>query len=109
MISVLLRCAAILFLVLAGFGSTASQAAGQNMLDAYNQMLDTLIYAAAALAAFSLVWAAFTLMWGHEGPDASAKAKGAIAGTVTGLMLTLLAKGIVVLLVDQTSVLLPTR
>ena len=79
------------------------------MLDAYNEVLNVLIYAAAALAAFSLVWAAFTLMWRHDSPEASGRAKGAITGTVTGLTLTLLAKAIVVLLVDHTSVLLPTR
>lgn len=82
---------------------------GQEMLDEFNRILNVLIYTAAALAAFSIAWAGFTAMWDSDNPSTSSRSKSAIVGAVSGLLLALLAKGVMVLLVDSTTVLLPTR
>ena len=67
--------------------------AGAEMLEEYNRLLNIFILIAGILAGFSLVWAAFVLMWGEpENPHARGR-----------------AKGLMVLLVDSTTVLLPTR
>ena len=79
------------------------------MLEEYNRLLNIMVFAAAALAAFSLVWAAFTMMWDGQNPSSTSRAKSAAIGALSGLLLTLLAKGIMVLLVGNTTVLLPTR
>jgi hypothetical protein len=82
---------------------------GEAMLEEFNRVLNIMVFTAAALALFSLVWSAFTLMWDGQNPSSTSRAKGAAIGALSGLLLTLLAKGIVVLLVGNTSVLLPTR
>lgn len=79
------------------------------MLEEYNRLLNIMVFAAAALAAFSLVWAGFTMMWDGQNPSSTSRAKSAAIGALSGLLLTLLAKGIMVLLVGNTTVLLPTR
>lgn len=95
------------------FTTGASQGeAGAEMLEEYNRLLNIFILIAGILAGFSLVWAAFVLMWGEpENPHARGRAKGAVIGAISGLVLVLvlLAKGLMVLLVDSTTVLLPTR
>lgn len=97
--------------LLVGFALAATGIAepGEEMLEEYNRLLNILIYTAAALATFSLAWAAFTYMWDHEDPSSTSRAKAAAIGALSGLLLTLLAKAIMVLLVDSTTVLLPTR
>jgi hypothetical protein len=82
---------------------------GEAMLEEFNRLLNIMVFTAAALAAFSLVWSAFTLMWDGQSPSSTSRAKSAAIGALSGLLLTLLAKGIVVLLVGNTSVLLPIR
>ena len=97
--------------VLTAVALTCAGAAGpgHQMLEEYNRLLNILIYVAAALAGFSLVWAGFTAMWDAESPSSVSRARGAVISALSGLTLTLLAKGIMVLLVDSTTVLLPTR
>ena len=84
--------------------------AGAEMLEEYNRLLNIFILIAGILAGFSLVWAAITIMWGEpDNPHQRGRAKGAVIGAISGLVLVLLAKGLMVLLVDSTTVLLPTR
>jgi hypothetical protein len=107
------RCAGLCrrFLLLAGFAAVATGASGpgEEMLEEYNRLLNILIYTAAALATFSLMWAGFTYMWDHENPSSTSSAKAAAIGALSGLVLTLLAKAITVLMVDSTTIVLPTR
>ena len=88
--------------------ATGAGEEGTEMLEEFNRLLNILIFTAAVLAAFSFVWAAFTSMWDSD-PSSRGSAKSAVIGALTGLLLVLLAKGIMVLLVDSTTVLLPTR
>ena len=89
--------------------SMGADGPGQEMLDEFNRVLNVLIYAAAALAAFSITWAGFTAMWDSDNPSTRSRTKSAIIGAISGLLLALLAKAVMVLLVDSTTVLLPTR
>jgi hypothetical protein len=98
-----------LLLAAVALASTGATGPGQEMLDEYNRLLNILIYVAAALAAFSLAWAGFRAMWDAETPSSVSRAKSAVVGALSGLLLTLLAKGIMVLLLDSTTLLLPTR
>ena len=98
-----------LLLVVFPLAAMGADGPGQEMLDEFNRILGVLIYAAAALAAFSIAWAGFTAMWDSASPSTSSRAKSAIIGAISGLLLALLAKGVMVLLVDSTTVLLPTR
>ena len=102
---VLLRAAAFSLVPLVSIGADP----GEEMLDEFNRVLNILIYAAAALAAFSIAWAGFTAMWDSDNPSTRSRTKSAIIGAISGLLLALLAKGVMVLLIDSTTVLLPTR
>ena len=68
------------------------------MLDAFDEVLTAMAYAAAGLCLFAIVWAGFVLM--AEGADdrGGGKAKSAVAMAVVGLVLVLLAKAVAALL-----------
>ena len=81
---------------------------GTEMLEEFNRLLNILIFLAGVLAVFSLVWGTFTAMWDTD-PHNRGRSRSAVVGALTGLLLVLMAKGLMVLLVDSTTVLLPTR
>lgn len=70
-----------------------------NMLLAFVDVLDAMVYAAVGLCLFAVVWAGFLLM--AEGADdrGSGRARASVALGVAGLVLTLSTKGIVLVLV----------
>ena len=72
----------------------AAPAEEQAMLDAFDQVLTAMAYAAAGLCLFAIVWAGFVLM--AEGADdrGGGRAKSAVVMAVVGLVLVLSAKGV---------------
>ncbi len=70
----------------------------QAMLDAFDQVLTAMAYAASGLCLFAIVWAGFVLM--AEGADdrGGGRAKAAVVMAVVGLVLALLAKTVAALL-----------
>lgn len=70
-----------------------------NMLLAFVEVLDAMVYAASGLCLFAMVWAGFLLMAEGSEERSSGKARAAVALAVTGLVLTLSSKGIALALV----------
>ena len=68
------------------------------MLDAFDDALTAMAYAAAGLCVFSLVWAGFLLMADGAEERGSGRAKSAVFLAVAGLALVLSAKGVAALL-----------
>ena len=70
----------------------------QAMLDAFDEALTAMAFAAAGLCVFAIVWAGFVLM--AEGADdrGGGRAKSAVIMAVVGLVLVLLAKAVAALL-----------
>ena len=70
-----------------------------NMLLSFVRVLDAMVYAALGLCRFAVVWAGFLLM--GEGADerGGGRARASVALAVVGLVLTLSARGIALLLV----------
>ena len=68
------------------------------MLEAFNQVLTAMAYAAAGLCVFSIVWAGFVLMAEGSEERGAGTAKKAVIGSVVGLVLVLSAKGVAVAL-----------
>ncbi len=66
----------------------------QAMLEAFNEVLTAMAYAASGLAVFAIVWAGVVLMAeGAEG-QRGGRAKSAVFMAVVGLVLVLSAKGV---------------
>ena len=93
MVSILLAAAG-----LASAGADAPIEKG-NMLVAFVEVLDAMVYAAAGLCLFAVVWAGFLLMAEGSEERNSGRARAAVALALTGLVLTLSAKGIALALV----------
>ena len=76
----------------------AAPAEEQAMLDAFDEVLTAMAYAASGLCLFAIVWAGFVLM--AEGADdrGGGRAKTAVIMAVVGLVLVLLAKAVAALL-----------
>ena len=70
----------------------------QEMLDAFDQVLTAMAYAAAGLAVFAIVWAGFVLMAEGAEERGGGRAKTAVVMAVVGLVLVLPAKGVAALL-----------
>ena len=70
-----------------------------NMFLAFVEVLDAMAYAAAGLCLLAVVWAGFLLMAEGSEDRSSGRARAAVALAVTGLVLTLSAKGITLVLV----------
>ena len=70
----------------------------QAMLDAFDQVLAAMAYAAAGLCLFAIVWAGFVLMAEGAEERGGGRAKSAVVMAVVGLALVLLAKAVAVLL-----------
>ena len=68
------------------------------MLDAFDQVLTAMAYAASGLCLLAIVWAGFVLMAEGAEERGGGKAKSAVAMAVVGLVLVLLAKAVALLL-----------
>ena len=90
------------FSVLAAVGARADIEKG-NMLLKFVEVLDAIAYAAAGLCLFAVVWAGFLLIAEGSEERNSGRARSAVALAVTGLVLTLSAKGIALALVNVTA------
>ena len=68
------------------------------MLEAFDEVLAAMAYAAAGLCVFAIAWAGFVLM--AEGADerGGGRARSAVVLAVVGLVLVLLAKAVAALL-----------
>ena len=88
-------------LLLAGVALVTTGAAPeeeQAMLDAFDEALSAMAYAAAGLCLFALVWAGFLLMADGAEERGGGRAKSAVFLAVAGLALVLSAKGVAALL-----------
>ncbi len=90
--TVLLCCGVAL--VTAGAAPEEEQA----MLDAFDEALTAMAYAASGLCVFSLVWAGFLLMADGAEERGGGRARSAVFLSVAGLALVLSAKGVTALL-----------
>ncbi len=70
----------------------------QAMLDAFDRVLTAMVYAAAGLAVFAMVWAGFVLMAEGAEERGGGRARTAVVMAVVGLVLALSAKGVATLL-----------
>ena len=82
----------------AALATTAAPPEEQAMLDAFDQVLTAMAYAASGLCLFAIVWAGFVLMAEGAEERGGGKAKSAVAMAVVGLALVLLAKAVAALL-----------
>jgi hypothetical protein len=87
-----------LFLGVALVTAGAAPEEEQAMLDAFDDVLTAMAYAAAGLAVFSLVWAGFLLMADGAEERGLGRARSAVFLAVAGLALVLSAKGVAALL-----------
>ena len=87
---------------LAAVGARADIEKG-NMLLQFVEVLDAMAYAAAGLCLFAVVWAGFLLIAEGSEERGSGRARSAVALAVTGLVLTLSAKGIALALLKVTA------
>ena len=93
------RLATILLLAWAALASVgAAPAEKREMLEAINEALTAMAYAASGLCLFAIVWAGFVLMAEGGEERGGGRAKSAVVGAVVGLVLVLSAKGVAVAL-----------
>ncbi len=88
-------------LLLAGVALVTTGAAPEEeraMLDAFDEALTAMAYAASGLCLFALVWAGFLLMADGAEERGGGRAKSAVFLAVAGLALVLSAKGVAALL-----------
>ena len=89
---------ALLFAGVALVSTGAAPEEEQAMLDAFDEALTAMAYAAAGLCLFALVWAGFLLMADGAEERGGGRAKSAVFLAVAGLALVLSAKGVAALL-----------
>ena len=89
---------ALLFAGVALVTTGAAPEEEQAMLDAFDEALTAMAYAAAGLCLFALVWAGFLLMADGAEERGGGRAKSAVFLAVAGLALVLSAKGVAALL-----------
>ena len=70
-----------------------------NMLLSFVRVLDAMVYAAVGLCLFAVVWAGFLLMGEGAEERGGGRARASVALGVVGLVLTLSARGIALVLV----------
>ena len=93
------RALAITLLAGATLATTgAAPAEEQAMLDAFDEALTAMAYAASGLCLFAIVWAGFVLMAEGGEERGGGRAKTAVVMAVVGLVLVLSAKGVAALL-----------
>ncbi len=76
----------------------AAPAEERAMLDAFDEALTALAYAAAGVCVFAIAWAGFLLMADGADERGGGRAKSAVFLAVAGLALVLSAKGVAALL-----------
>ena len=72
----------------------------REMLEAFNDVLTAMSYAAVGLCLFSIVWAGFVLMAEGTEERGGGRAKSAVVMAVAGLVLVLSAKGVALALLS---------
>ena len=68
------------------------------MLDTFDAVLTAMVYAAAGLCVFAIVWAGFILMAEGSEERGGGRARTAVVMAVVGLVLALSAKGVAAML-----------
>ncbi len=89
---------ALLFAGVALVTTGAAPEEERAMLDAFDEALTAMAYAAAGLCLFALVWAGFLLMADGAEERGGGRARSAVFLAVAGLALVLSAKGVASLL-----------
>ncbi len=89
---------ALLFGGVALVTTGAAPAEERAMLDAFDEALTAMAYAAAGLAVFAVVWAGFLLMAEGGEERGGGRARSAVVLALAGLALVLSAKGVAALL-----------
>ena len=89
---------ALLFAGVALVTAGAAPEEERAMLDAFDEVLTGMAYAAAGLCLFALVWAGFLLMADGAEERGGGRARSAVFLAVAGLALVLSAKGVAALL-----------
>ena len=92
---------ALIVLLFGGVALVTTGAAPEEeraMLDAFDEALTAMAYAAAGLCVFALVWAGFLLMADGADERGGGRARSAVFLAVAGLALVLSAKGVAALL-----------
>ncbi len=85
---------------LLSMGAAPAPEEEQAMLEAFNQALTAMAYAAGGLAVFAIAWAGVVLMAeGAEGRGGG-RAKSAVAMAIVGLVVVLSAKGVALALLN---------
>ena len=98
-VAVVKRVMATLLLAGAALASVgAAPAEEREMLEAINEALTAMAYAASGLCLFAIVWAGFVLMAEGGEERGGGRAKSAVVMAVVGLVLVLSAKGVAVAL-----------
>ena len=97
----------VLWAVLMAGAGFASLGAGTDiekgtMLLKFVEVVDAMAYAAVGLCLFAVVWAGFLLMAEGAEERSSGRARSAVVLAITGLVLTLSAKGIALALLKVT-------
>ena len=64
------------------------------MLDAFDKVLTAMVYTAAGLSVFAIVWAGFVLMAEGASDRQAGRARAAVFTAIAGLVLVLSAKGV---------------
>ena len=88
-------------ILLAGAALATTGAAPEEereMLAAFDAVLTAMVYAAAGLAVYAIVWAGFVLMAEGAEERGGGRARTAVVMAVVGLVLALLAKAVAALL-----------
>ena len=89
------------FTLLAGLALATTGAAPPEeraMLEAFDEVLTAIAYAASGLCVFAIVWAGFVLMAEGGEERGGGRAKAAVLMAIIGLALALSAKGVAALL-----------
>ena len=94
---------------LASIAATPPEDKREQMLDAFEKVLEGMAYAGVGLCLFAIVWAGFVLMAeGAEGQGPGrGKARNAVFMAVVGLVVVLLAKAIALALNSRLGLILP--
>ena len=72
----------------------------RDMLDAFDKALTAMVYTAAGLAVFAIVWAGFVLMAEGSSDRQVGRARAAVFTAIAGLVLVLSAKGVALALLN---------
>ena len=88
------RIATVLALVCIAVASMGLIPEEESMLEAFDQVLTAMAFAAAGLCVFAIAWAGFVLMAEGSEERGGGRARSALVMAVVGLVLVLSAKGV---------------